>query len=981
MKPARAVATIPENLPFLQEIARFLLAENAGGQATLPETLVLLPNRRACRSLREAFLALGEGKPMLLPRILPIGELDEEAALFGDIAQNLAEIGELPPVIASMRRHFLLTQLVLRFERSRTGRVYTVDQSSALAQQLARFIDEVARYGLDFSALDRLVPEELATHWQQTLHFLHIVSQQWPQLLEGEGAVDAVSQRQSMLSALISAWQKNPPTSRIIAAGSTGSQPATARLLAAISQLPAGLVVLPALDKEMGQEEWKQIGETHPQYALKQLLEFMELPREQVRYLGEHHASARVQLLRSAFAPPLATTDWRTLELPLEEGCKGLGFINTESALDEARCIAVALREVLETPAKTAALVTPDRTLARMVAAQMQRFGVQLDDSAGRRLSAAPAASFLRLSIQMVASRAAPVDVLALLRHPLAALGKPTAQCRLFSRQLELSLLRGVRVEGGFSALKQAALANPEGRYPLVDELLAWLEKEAHPLASLLASRADVPLADLLREHLRFVEQLASTDTQAGEVRLWAGEDGHALAAHLADIMRHADALGSIDPMAYPALLEALLEQGSYWPSFGQHPRLHILSPMEARLQRYDMVILGGLNEGVWPALPAADPWLSRPMRTQFGLPPVERDIGQSAHDLYQLCAAPEVLLTRARKKDGAPTVASRWLVRLQTLIGGHRPDLLEGLDRSAHFEVLRQGLEAPTPLPPLERPQPVPPLSARPRQMSVTAVDSWLADPYIIYARSILRLRKLDRLDKEPDSSDFGQIAHNALEDFVREYPHYLPAHPLQELLACGKTAFAPMMDRPAVACLWWPRFEAIASWFIDQEQKRRRSISDIIVEREGLWKIESEGGTFTLKTRIDRMEMDRSGTATVIDYKTGTVVSKSKLEKGEANQLPLGALVAQYGQLQPALEHPLRVAQLEYWKLAGSAAKCEILSVEAPALMEAAKQRLEALIREFDDPATPYAAQRNTQMAYNDFEHLTRRQEWEAF
>ena len=980
MNPVPSLATIPANRPFLLEIARSLLAQSGGKPESLTHTLILLPNRRACRSLREAFLECSEGKSLLLPRIAPIGELDEDGALFGDIARNLAQMDALPPVIASTRRLFLLAQLVMEFEQARLGRNH-MEQAVQLAQQLARFIDDTAREGLDFSALAALVPEELAAHWQQTLSFLNIISHRWPQILQAEGAVDPVTHRNTMLAAVVAAWQKEPPQGRIIAAGSTGSQPATANLLTAISRLPGGLVILPALDKAMGKEEWEVLAETHPQYALKQLLKRMKVERSSVQDFVAPEASSRLDLLRAVFAPPAATTHWRSQKLPLEEGCAGIRLLSAETPLDEARMIAISMRELLETPGKNAALVTQDRTLARMVVAQMQRFGVPIDDSAGRSLVDTPPASFLRLVIQMIASQAAPSELLALLRHPLAAAGRQTSQCRFLSRQLETSLLRGIRYAPGLEALLDAERIM-ETRLPQLEAMLQDMVKATQPLAAIFARGKSVSLSQLLREHIRLAESLAATPEQPGSERLWAGEAGSALAALLADVSSHADVLQQVDPFAYAGMFEALLAQGSYWPSHGLHPRLHILSPMEARLQRYDLVILGGLNEGSWPALPGADPWMSRPMREKFGLPASERAIGQSAHDIYQLLAAPRVLITRARKKDGAPAVPSRWLVRLETLVGGQAPELLSAMRDDARFAGLLSVLDAPAEIPAIARPEPCPPLSARPRRMRVTSVDTWLADPYMIYAKSILGLGALDALDKEPDAADFGNIVHEALEDFVRDNPHYMPPHALEELIECGREAFSHMIDRPAVACLWWPRFEAMAAWLISQEQKRRGSIANIIAEREGILEMEVDGKKFVLTTRIDRLEIARDGRATIIDYKTGMMPSESEMRKGAANQLPLAALVAQHGELHPSAGE-LHVAALEYWKLAGSADDCEIVHVEAQELMQAARERLENLIREFDKAETAYSAQNNPALLprYNDYEHLTRRQEWEVF
>ncbi|NBX04240.1 MAG: double-strand break repair protein AddB, partial [Alphaproteobacteria bacterium] len=865
-----------------------------------------------------------------------------------------------------------------------TGRPYNIDQAAQLARQLARFIDDVAREGASFDNLAALVPEELATHWQQTLDFLHIISHQWPQILQGENAIDPVTHRNAVLAAVIENWQKNPPQYPIIAAGSTGSQPATARLLAAINQLPKGVVILPGLDWEMPENEWEKLRETHPQFALRNLLETMKKKRADVSEFGGSAESQnpREALLRTIFQPEEATTHWRATRPPLESACAGVGLLSADTPLEEARMIAIAMREVLETPEKTAALVTPDRTLARMAAGQMQRFGVKVDDSAGTPLLATAPAAFLRLTVEMVASGFAPNDLLALLRHPLAAVGFATADCRRISRQLEIFLLRGIRFESGVESLLRAA-KNSEDKYPEVEALLTKLAQQSGVFAAMFNNKKPLPLGELLGAHMQLCEDLASTDEQAGNERLWSGEAGAALASKLADIMAQADILQEVDPISYPRLLCTLLADASYYSRFGLHPRLHILSPMEARLQHYDLVILAGLNEGTWPALASADPWMSRPMREKFGLPASERAIGQSAHDVYQLCCAKELLLTRAAKNEGAPTVPSRWLVRLQTLVGGHAPELLTSMQQNKKYAAMMAEFDAPLEnIPALTRPLPCPPLSARPKKLSVSAVDRWLADPYTVYAQYVLRLRALEPLDKEPDAADFGEMVHAALENFVRQFSAQLPDNALAKLLECGREAFAKMIDRPAVACLWWPRFEGVAAWLIERENERRKYISNIAAEREGIWQLDVDGSAFTLTTRIDRLECLKDGSTVLIDYKTGTPPTAGDIKNGKANQLPLGALVAQKGELHPALGRNVRMETLEYWKLAGSSEDSEVVSVSAEQLMEAAEARLVALIREFGHTESAFGAQSDPTktLTYNDFEHLTRRAEWEA-
>ena len=649
--------TIPADKAFISHLAGWILASYGQDAAELTQILILLPNRRSCRALREAFLEATGGKPLLLPRIQPIGDVEEPFALHSEGLKI-----DIPPAISPIRREFLLTQLVMDFKKIQSeavfGRVFNIEQAAELARQLALFIDEVARFGLNFDRLSELVPEELATHWQQTLDFLNIISHAWPKVLEQEGAIDPVDHRNRLLQATAKAWQATPPAAAIIAAGSTGSTQATAALLATIARLPQGKVILPGLDTDMMDREWDGIKETHPQFGLKQLLETMGCKRSGVQLLsspspivgegwGEgtlfmpkkesaplpnplpqgEKESTRLTCLRAILQSPEATSGWSQAKLPLAQGLKDIHLLTAETLHDEARMIAIALRQTLETPGKTAALITPDRTLARMVASQMQRFGVEIDDSAGHSLIDKPSASLMRLLTEMVANQAAPVSLLALLRHPLTAAGRDTADCRLLSRNLELELLRGLRRTPGLEALRDASQDSE------LKNMLAALSGQLRPMFDCFR-QPSVPFRTLLETHIACAQWLADTGKGDGSDRIWSGEAGNRLAEVLTELLEHADLLGDIDPVSYPSLFDVLLSGHNYYPRFGLHPRLHILSPIEARLQHYDTVILGSLNEGTWPTPSEIDPWMSRPMRANFKLPPTERAIGQSAHEI-----------------------------------------------------------------------------------------------------------------------------------------------------------------------------------------------------------------------------------------------------------------------------------------------------------------------------------------------------------
>lgn len=943
--------TIPPGAGFVDALAGGLIEMTEGDPLRLAATTILLPTRRAARALREAFLRGRDGEAMLLPRMATLGDLDsDEIELTG-----ASDDPGLPPAMPPLRRQLLLARLIL----ARDGEATSPEQAAGLALELGRLLDQMAVEGIALDRLKTLVPDEYAAHWQKTLAFLDILFTHWPVILEQEGAMDAADRRDRLLRAQAERWRARPPFDPVIVAGTTGSVPATADLIATVVTLPQGKLILPGLDAEAGAD----LPPTHPQFGLHDLLRRLEVPASTVAIWPAAHptatGTARGALLRAALDPEPEPA-------PPEDCTQALAGLHRLDCLDpnqEAGIIALIMRETLERPGETCALVTPDRGLARRVAAELARWDVELDDSAGMPLPRTRPGMFLRLVADACAENLAPAPLLALLKHPLAAAGMAPAELRRAARRLDLKL-RGPRPAPGFTGLL-AAGADPD--------LVGALERCLAPFATLL-ERPSCALGDLVRAHVAAAEALARTADQPGEALLWQDEEGREAADLVADLLEAGGDFPALAGRDYPALFDQLAGMRAVRAPYGRHPRLFVWSPLEARLQQPDRMILGGLNEGTWPAEPPADPWLGRQMRRTLGLPEPERRIGLSAHDFAQGFGAPELFLTRAERVDGAPTVPARWLQRLDTLLraAGHDGTLVS--ERS-WFSV-HQALDRPDQYRPVPAPEPRPPLAARPRKLSVTRIETLMRDPYQIYARYVLRLRRLDPLDADPGAADRGLIIHEALDRFVRAYPGDLPPDALEHLLAVGRDSFGATLDHPGVAAFWWPRFERIARWFVEVERARRPGLERIWTEVKGSLVFEAPGGPFELEATADRIDRDRDGRLTIIDYKTGQPPSPKRLEDGTKPQLPLEAWIATAGGFPdvPAAE----IAGLAFWRLSGGALPGEIKAIAGTDL-EAAAAGLKALIAAFDDPATPYRPLPRPDLAgFNDYAHLARLREW---
>jgi ATP-dependent helicase/nuclease subunit B len=983
------VFTIPAGAPFVDALAAGILEREGDDPARLCRAVVFLPTRRACRALRDAFLRAGGGRALLLPAIKPLGDVDEDGmgAPEAFAAASTDGDADLPPAIAPMRRLLLLARLVQQRAAAAGGADDALasalggDPATALllAEALAALLDSVALEDLSLDALDKLVPEALAEHWQKTLDFLVILREHWPRILAEEGRIDGAARRVAALRSLAAAWKRQPPSASVYAAGSTGSIPAAAELMVVIARLPRGAVILPGLDQRSDAEAWSEIlnSPTHPQYGLGVLLNRLQVDRREVRpwpAAGPGNA-ARAHLLAEALAPAGATDHWQGLTRFPDAAFAGLTRVDCPGPQEEAGAIALCLREALETPGRTAALVTPDRQLARRVASELKRWNIGVDDSAGMPLDQTPPGAFLRLVAQALIEDLAPVPLLAMAKHPLCHGGMARRAWLKLARRLERRALRGPRPAPGFAGIRAALVGRD-------DELLAWLgrlERAVQPLASLLAGPA-ISLPELLAAHVRVTEELATGDD--GHCRLWTGDAGDALHAFTGELLDSAPVHFTLAGRHWPALLARLMAGRAVRPRFGLQPRLFIWGLLEARLQSADRLVLGGLNEGAWPPEIEEDPWLSRPMRRAFGLPPQERRIGQVAHDFAQCAAASEAVFTRARKVAGVPTVPARWLLRLDAMLAADERWSRDGRAPYLHWQ---RELDRPAQVEPAPPPAPMPPVASRPRRLSVTEIETWIRDPYAIFARHVLALRPLDPLDEDPSAMDLGTAVHQALDRFIAAFPHALPDDALARLLAIGRDSFAALPERPAIGAFWWPRFERMAHWFVHEFEPDRRAAgyAALATEIRGVLRLPGPHGEFELVAKADRIDRMNDGALAILDYKTGALPSAKAVEMGLAPQLPLEAAMALAGGFAGIAA--AKVGELGFVQLTGRDPPGDVkllTKVNAAELGRMAREGLERLIAVYDRPSTAYRSRpRPLAVARpGDYDHLARVKEWGA-
>jgi ATP-dependent helicase/nuclease subunit B len=900
------VFTIPPHRAFADALAAGLIALHGRETTGLARGVVLVPNNRAARAIQDAFVRRSGGG-LLLPRLVPVGdpELDERT---GGMLEPLGDEAALvPPAIEPELRLMLLARLVQQHLGADAA------EALRLAGELARTLDQLLIEEVAPARLRDFAAElpELSLHWQKSLDQLQLILRDWPDVLRDRGVIDLADRRNRLLGAVAQRWRERPPAGFVCAAGITIGGPAVARLSGAVAGLEQGMVVLPGLDLALPEEEWEALGphesdpatgrrrppiETHPQFHLKLLLDRMGVARGEVegwRWGGGRDApAARSRAIAHAMAPASFTRKWQALK-PAERRLTGIRALELADPAEEAQAIALALREVLEMPGRTAALVTPDRALARRVSAHLRRWGVEADDSAGRPVARTPPGALLLAAAAAAAERFAPVPLLALLKHPLAMAGPGRLDWLDGVRQLDL-VLRGPRPAAGLAGIS-AHLADRGGRDAGIRARAAsWWESAASLLQPLeKAFEAEEGLGALLAALREAMSRLAGDAA-------WSGPAGRAAAETLAALeVAAGQGPERASARQLPALLEALMAPVAVRPPYGQHPRLFIWGLIEARLQHADLVVLGGLNEGTWPALPAPDPWLAPRLRADLGLPSLERRIGLAAHDFACALGARQVLVTRARRDARAPAIASRFWLRLEAMTGG--------LTRAPQLRKWAAAIDRPAAHRPASRPAPAPPGNVRPRKISVTEVDRLKADPYAFYARKLLGLAALDPVDADPSAAWRGSAVHEILEAWMKE-DDCDPA----KLRARAEALLTSQEAHPLMRALWQPRLvEAID--FIAAEVERNRAGGRRPLAAEIWGTIEIAG--VELGGKADRIDLMADRGLAIVDYKTGAPPSGKAVRDGYSLQLGLLGLIADRGGFAGI---DGAAACFEYWSLA---------------------------------------------------------------
>ncbi len=1025
------VFTVDPSEPFLNTVAAALcdgrLVEGFafdGNPLELARATIFVPTRRAARELRSAFIDHLGQRSILLPTIKPLGEFDEDQVLFNNAGNNFLKT---PPPVSSLERQLILGQLIAQWTKhlgSHLAHYFDDEEITTpvstgdafwLANDLASLLDQLQTEGIDFRAVDAAGEAEASDWWSITLAFLKIIRDEWPKILLEKNRIDPAEYRNRMLETEAAHLHKTDQDAPVIVAGSTGTIPATAKLIKVVSGLKMGVVVLPGYDLNMrvdtcailedSDEVTSAVG--HHQFGLHNLVQGMQA-RGLVKSLSTFASPklvARQAWISSALEPAPITDAW--FETAKSFGAStfdDVAILVAETEREEAAAIAVALREAITDTEITCALVTPDRTLARRVVAELSKFGIDADDSGGRSFQATSHGQLISELLSLVFKEGSPAQLLSILKNPLVKIGAEASDHWEDLRLFENAILRGsigqfvISDLVGFTKTQLLKREDHDAHHipralrqldePQCDRLLEFarrLQTILRPLVDIAKHEGNVSLRQCLRESIAAVESI-SADGNGRFDQLYDGEAGKTLRGLLREFLQ-ADSNLTFNADQWPEILNATMSGLLVTNNGGEHPRLAVLGALEARLQTFDFLVVGGLIEGTWPSQSSNDAFLTRGMKARMNMQPPERRVGLAAHDLYMALGQDRVLLTYAERKDNAPTVPSRWLQRLETLAGPKAQKVMRM--RGYRYASIARSLDRPIVQNFSERPNFTPPLSARPRHFSVTDIERLRRDPYALYAKKVLDLRPLDPLVRKPDYATRGTLIHAILENMVTEKVDFASVDAAKHFTAIIDAALDKENLPADIEILWRSRLLASVPNIIRWERERDQFGVDRRVEVQALSTPVGQTGV-SLAGRADRLDIYPDGVVDIIDFKTGAAPSAKRVMAMLAPQMPLEAALLKNGSfdgipktdakalLYVKLDARGEIKQMDVSK--GTGARSDMTATD---LADVAWEKLTSLLTYFADEQYGYISRAIPKSQYDlsdEYDHLARVQEWSS-
>ncbi len=884
---------IPFCYSFIDAFCKKILEYNKNTPENLYNYLILVPNKRIIRNLQTAFLKNSNASALILPKMISLADLDyiisNNHLVFSTLSKNeFSDI--LKPVISKRERSFILSKLIKKM-----GQSLSFNQSIAMADNLGLLIDRSYMENVNFQDLDKIVDTNLAIHWQEILKFLTIATQVWPQILAEKKSIDATHQQKLIYQIQNKIWQLTPPPNHVIALNIIGFNNDIINLLSTIDSLPKSDIYFHGIDYNLCDNDFKNLEYTHPQKIFSYMFNKLKIKRENISNLLLNDTQDNIihRIFDKLVYKNANVED-------IKNFANKFSIINTKNEEEEARTIALTLRETLECEGKTAGLITNNKHLIERVTSELEKWNIEIDDYLGQSLINSLAGKFFLVVGNILKNNFEPEDFLALLKHPFCNMGISRTEILNYAQNLDFylfrSLIRDKTIDGYKNELKNMEFLHQDTKNKLIS-FLRHIEIQYPEIISTIKSikqSKQIDFQTTLISHIRIAESL-SKEKFNNPSELWKEQEGKELSILLSNLLLETKQIGLVSIHEYMEIIKKSILDVNIRSIYNKHPRLYIYGDMQNNLIHHDIMILANLNEGSMPFLPSSNLWMNAHIMNQLGFIKDESQIGLKTNIFAQIIGAKEVILTRSEKEQGKLTTPSRWLLQLQTFLNYYSNQNLD-LNSKNYIYNIQAEMYTPSYFKPLLTNNIFynPPLEYRPKKISATQLESLIKNPYIFFIERILKIRPLDKINPVPNKKDYGNSLHKVFEiffanlDSFKAFPSY---QQYLEIIKITEEQFQPFLKVATFKLFKMPIIKKGIKSLLDTE--KLETIKKSHIEISGQINLSIGNNIINLNGKADRIDVLEDNSISIIDYKT---TSSTKIEN-YWKQLLILSLIFQQG------------------------------------------------------------------------------------
>ena len=730
------IFNIKANYNFLESLSCWVIDKYGKDPIYLSQVTILLPSRRACRAFRDIILKQYKKNSIILPKIKAIGDIDIEEISLN--IENITELEDFQKYSKSfLKYHSLLIEEIRSFNKKTNlfGKNPTTNQLNLIAKNLEEFLNEIDREELNLDNLENIDDADIASHKQKILLFLRNFGSNWRNILRKYQIKSETSYQNQLIDFYCQYLKNKEDNFSIIAAGSTGSLKSTSRLLKQIQKIENGFIFISSLDREISNDIFQNLTETHPQFMLKKLLDTLKISRSEIcdiEFGNFQQRNTNLSKLLSYSSLPAEKTDiWTKINDITENNIENFNLIECKNTSDEATAIAIIILKELEKKDNNIALITKDKNLAKTVKNLLFRFNVNIDDSKNNNLAESEAAQYLISIANLFNSDFKVSNLLSILKHKITRAGFEDIFYYHNLRLFELKIIRE-----NFS-LKNLEIISKRVKEFSNSDLEKWFDKIINILNIFNNIKDEDNFLEISKKNLECARELSKNYQNNILLKDLNGTEN--IEIFINEIKDNISTF-KVEYEVYCKILKDFLSNYSLEEKQNHHPRLNILSPIEARIMNFETIIVSNLNEGEFGKQAPSQNWLSKKMRLDFGLHDLSRDNGVGGFDFANYLGNKNIYLTRSLSNNNSPTEKSHHLLKLETVIKAANIDdnfknnhYWNSLSKNFYGEIKKEediNIKI----------QARPPLFNSLEKVSVTDFSKWLRDPYYIYAKRIIK-------------------------------------------------------------------------------------------------------------------------------------------------------------------------------------------------------------------------------------------------